>query len=65
MEMTFLGYLAILKAKFCHPMAIFLSGTLVVGLFNPTLLDKKNYFFLITMKRNSHVTLHSLLDCNM
>ncbi len=65
MEMTFLGYLTILKAKFCHPRAIFVSGTLVVGLLNPTLFDKKTYLFLITMKRNSHVTLHSLLDCNL
>ncbi len=45
MEVTFLGYLTILKTKNCHLKAIFVSGTLVVGLLNPTLFDKKNLFF--------------------
>jgi hypothetical protein len=38
-ETTFLNHLAILKVKLCHPKPKGASGTLVVGLLNPTLLN--------------------------
>jgi hypothetical protein len=63
-ETTFPSLLAILKAKFCHPKPIGASGTLVASLLDPTFLNQQMSFLCLTMKNNSHGTLHLLLDCN-
>ncbi len=63
-EVTFVGHLAVLKTKFCHPKSKSLNATLVVGLLDGALLDQQASFFIITMKNNSHGALHLPLDCN-
>ncbi len=63
-HMTFLGHSTTPKAKFCHPKSISISGSLVFGLLNSTLLDQQTSFIAITMKSNFHGALHPLHDFN-
>ncbi len=63
-KVTFVGHLVVLKSKFCHPKSKSPNVTLVVGLLDGALLDEQTFFFTITMKNNSHGTLHPPPDCN-
>jgi hypothetical protein len=63
-QVTFLGHLTTLKAKIFHPKSISISGSLVFGLLNSTLLDQQTSFFAITMKSSFHGALHPLHDFN-
>jgi hypothetical protein len=47
-KVTFVGHLAILKAKFCHPKSKSPNVILVVGLLDGALLDQQASFFTIT-----------------
>jgi len=63
-ETTFPSHLAILKAKFYHSKPKGASGTLVVGLLDPTVLDQQMSFLCLIMKSNNHGALHPVLNCN-
>jgi hypothetical protein len=64
-DITFLGHLVVLKAKFCHPKPKGANGTLVASLLNPTFLDQQMSFSCLTMKSNNHDALHPLPNYNL
>jgi S-adenosylmethionine/arginine decarboxylase-like enzyme len=61
---TFPSHLTVLKTKSYHPKPKGASGTLIVSLLDPTLLDQQMSFFYLTMKNNSHGALHLLPNYN-
>jgi len=64
MQRSLFWSLGNLKVKFSQPKAKSLNGVLVVPLIDSFLLDEQEFFFVITMKINFHVALHSIIDCN-
>jgi len=62
---TFLGHLAILKAKFCHTKENHHVVHWLSICWSSNIVWLTNYFFYIRMKSNSHVVLHLLPDCNL